>query len=351
VEITVTADPAASEPDAAGRVDPAKVVSLDVTANDTFPATGKRVTETEARGTVRFANLDFLRTNTVAAGSVVSTNAGVRFRTVASVTVPRADLVGLTVFPGRIGVNVIAVQPGTAGNVEPNTIVIVPKGEDPQALKVVNPDATKGGTHDETPQVTQDDVDGAVVQLTKSVASEFQAKLADPSIAAPGATVFNQTSSLGEATPTVDPATLVGQEIDTFELGLTASGTVLTADPAPVSQIADTLLRATLRPGHELVAGSIEVTVGEPVVSGQSVTFPATATGEEVATLDAGELRALVLGKSLESARSILAPYGEVVLTAWPDWVGSIPTIADRVTVRVEQGAPVETPAASGSSS
>jgi len=343
LDITVTADPNATEPDAEARVVPAVVLSLEVTTNDTFVATGKRVEEAAAKGTVRFSNLDFLRTNTVPGGSIVSTNAGVRFRTNATITVPRADLVGLTVFPGRKNVGVTAVEPGTTGNVEPNTIVIVPKGEDPQALKVVNPDAVSGGTHEEFPQVAQKDVDGALEQLNTALDTAFEARLADPSIAAPGATVFDTTAVLGEATPTLDTKTLVGQEVESFELGLTATGTVVTVNPAPVAEIADLLLRAKVEPGHELVADSIDVKVGEPVVSGQSVAFSTTATGQEVRILDADELRELIMGKPLQVARELLGSYGEVELTAWPDWVGSIPTIADRVEVRIEQGVPVET--------
>jgi hypothetical protein len=350
-QITVVADPGATEPDPAALVVPATVVPIEVTTSDTFVASGKRVEESQAAGTVRFSNLDFLRTNTIAGGSIVSTNAGVRFRTNATITVPRADLVGLTVFPGRRNVGVTALEPGVAGNVEPNTIVVVPKGEDPQALKVVNPDAASGGTHEEFPKVVQADVDDAMEKLTTALDAAFRARLADPSIGAPGATVFETTAVLGEATPSVDPATLVGQEIESFELELSATGTVLTVNPAPVSEIADQLLRATLDPGHQLVAGSIRVEVGDPVVSGQTVSFSATATGQEVATLDPDQLRTLILGKPLATARDLLAPYGTVELTAWPDWVGSIPTIADRVEVRIQQDIPVETPAPSGSAS
>jgi hypothetical protein len=275
----------------------------------------------------------------------------VRFRTNATITVPRADLVGLTVFPGRRNVGVTAVEPGTAGNVEPNTIVIVPKGEDPQALKVVNPDATSGGTHEEFPKVAQEDVDKAMEQLTAALDTAFRARLADPSIAAPGATVFDTTATLGDASPSIDPATLVGTEVESFELELSATGTVVTVNPAPVAEIAEQLLRAKVGPGHQLVANSIDVQVGAPVVSGQSVSFAATATGQEIAILDPDELRAMILGKPLATARELLASYGQVELTAWPDWVGSIPTIADRVDVRVEGDIPVETPAPSGSAS
>jgi hypothetical protein len=351
LRIVVTADPDATEPDAADRVVPAVVLPLEVTVSDTFPATGERVEETPATGTVRFSNLDFLRTNSVPAGSIVSTNAGIRFRTAKAVTVPKADLVGLTVFPGQVNVNVTAVDPGTAGNVQPNTIVIVPKGEDPQALKVVNPDETSGGTHEAFPQVAQEDVDAAMEQLTTALDAEFQARLADPSIAPPDTTVFVETATLGEATPSQDPAGLVEQEVESFELGLTATGSVVTVNPAPVAAIADELLRAGLEPGYRLVADSIQVQVGEPVVSGQSISFSATATGQQVAVLDADELRTMVLGKPLDDARQLLSAYGDVELTAWPDWVGTVPTIADRVELRIEDAVPVETPAPSGPAS
>ena len=351
LELTVAADPTVSEPNAESLVVPAVQVALDVAVSDTFPATGIRVEETNAIGRVRFSNLDFLRTNIVPAGSVVSTNAGVRFRTDARVTVPRADLIGLTVFPGKITVGVTAVDPGLAANVEPNTIVIVPRGEDPQALKVVNPDAVTGGTHDEFPTIAQADVDGALERLATSLQAEFQSRLADPSIAPPGATVVRETATLGEAIPTIDTTTLIDQELESFQLGLGATGRVIAVDPRPIVSIAEQRLRMTVKPDHQLVAGSIEVNVGQPTVSGQVVSFAATASARQVSILDADALRALVLGKSLDDARSILAPYGDVNVTAWPDWVGTIPTSGDRVAFTIEGSVPVEIPAPSTSSS
>ena len=342
--LTVTADPAVTAPNAESLVVPAVKVPLDVMVTDTFPATGKRVEETRASGQVRFSNLDFLRTNTVPGGSIVSTNAGVRFRTNSTITVPRADLVGLTVFPGRATVGVTAVQPGIAANVEPNTIVIVPKGEDPQALKVVNPDATTGGTHDEFPKVVQADVTAALKKLSAALDAAFQTRLDDPSIAAPGATVFRETAVRGDATPSIDPATLVDQEIAAFQLGLSATGTVISVDPSPISALAEQKFRASVTAGHELVAGSINVTVGAASVSGQVVSFPATAAGQQIAELDPAALKALVLGKSLDDARAALAAYGDARVTTWPDWVGSIPTIDSRVSLTIQSSVPLETP-------
>ena len=84
---------------------PAEQVPVPVSVNDTFNATGKRVEVTNATGTVRFQNLDPTGTNRIAAGSVVRTNTGIRFRTDGTVTVPRAELVTIgtqiTLTPGR----------------------------------------------------------------------------------------------------------------------------------------------------------------------------------------------------------------------------------------------------------
>jgi hypothetical protein len=163
--------------------------------------------------------------------------------------------------------------------------------------------------------------------------------------------VFEETLTVGEPSPNVDPSTFVGQEIDSFELQMTAQATILAVDPGPVAAIAETLIRGLVKPGYDLVAGSIDVTVGSPEVTGQSVSFPVTARAQQVAILDADELRERVMGKPLDTARALLAPFGEVELTAWPDWVSSVPTLADRVDVQIERSVDIETPAPAGSSS
>jgi hypothetical protein len=73
-----------------------------------------------------------------------------------------------------------------------------------------------------------------------------------------------------------------------------------------------------------------------------------TATAQQVAVLDPDELRQLVMGKPLETARELLARFGEVELTAWPDWVSSVPTLADRVDVQINQAVEVEAPTPTG---
>ena len=68
----------------------------------------------------------------------------------------------------------------------------------------------------------------------------------------------------------------------------------------------------------------------------------------QVQVPDAAELKRLILGKPFDEARSILAPFGDVELKLWPDWVTSVPTLDARVDVEVQPPLPVEIVESSG---
>ena len=349
--MTIVADTTATQPDPTRGVVPAKEISIPVAVNNTFSATGKRVETTKATGTVRFENLDPTSTNRIPGGSIVRTASGVRFRTQATITVPRAELVGLTIFPARASVKVTAVDGGPDGNVDAGTITIVPSGENSFFLKVTNPEPTAGGTSTEFSRVTQADIDGALAALNLSLQQAFQEAMADPALETDGSTVFPSTGQLGEATPSVAPDTLLGQEVTTFGLGLSADGTVIAVDEGPVSSLAEPKIQAAVSPGHELVPGSIKVDVGEAIITGQTVSFPVQATAEQIAVLDPEQLKAMVLGKRIDEARAILAPFGQVALSVSPDWTGSVPSFDSRVTLTIDRAVPIETPGPSAPAS
>jgi hypothetical protein len=344
IPLTVLADTTTTEPDAVRGVVPATEISIPVSVNDTFSATGKRIELTKATGTVRFENLDPTSTNRIAAGSIVRTNAGIRFRTQVTITVPAAELVGLTIFPSRASVKVTAFDGGPDSNVEANTIVVVPPGENSFFLKVSNPDPTSGGSRQEFARVVQADIDAALAALALKLQQAFQEAMADPALETNGATVFPSTGRLGEPTPDVATETLVGQEVPTFALALSATGTVTAVDSAPVSSIAETQLRAAVTAGHELVPGSVEIVVGDAVIVGQSVSFPVQASAQQIAILDPAALKASVLGKSIADAKATLAAYGAVEITISPDWTDSVPGFDSRVTLTIDRPVQVETP-------
>jgi hypothetical protein len=340
---SVVADTTASEPDPEAGVVPADLISVDVSAQDTFESTGVRVERTRASGRVTFQSLDTSRTNTIPKGSIVSTEGGVQFRTLQSARLPRAQVVPpLSINPSSASVEVEAVRNGTTGNVPANAITVVPPAEDPAITQVRNPAPTEGGSRTEFPEVSQEDVDKAMATLQEQLDASFQGQLSDPLVAPTGTTIFDETAVLGEATPTANLEELVGQELEAFELGLTANGTVVAVDPSPVESIAQTRLESFVSPGFELVDGSVRIEPGVPVIEGQTVRFPVTVEASQVQIPDAAELKRLIMGKTQDEARSLLAPFGDVDLNLWPDWVTSVPTFDARVNVEVRPPLPVE---------
>jgi hypothetical protein len=359
VELTVRADPAATDVDPATDTVPAQRLTFKVETSDTFQTKGTRVEKTRASGSVTFEN-GTTSAKTIAGGSIVSTEGGIQFRTARSVTIPPSEIFPLPSI-GKASVDIEAVITGTGGNVPANAITVVPRGEDPNELRVNNPDPTTGGTRKEFPQVGQDEIDAALASLRKQLGTKFNQLLANPTGVPEGMTLFPETKHLGAGTPTSDPGDLVGKEVDSFDLGMTANGTVTAVDEAAVEEFAASEITGDVAAGHRLVDDSVTVTIGEPAVDGDVVMFPVTATAQQVRELDGKAMLAQVKGKTVSQARSILQQYGEVNLSVWPDWVTAIPTIDARVSLKAEtsttplkpgeSGAPDESPGSGASAS
>jgi hypothetical protein len=339
--LRIVASTTATEPDPARLIVPARSIEIPLEASGTFPATGTRIEEEKAKGTVRFDNLDPSSSNTIPKGSVVSTKSGIRFRTDAAVSLPAAQLVasptGFEIVPSRKSVGVTAVDAGPEGNVEARAIENVPRGEASFLLKVINPEATTGGKRTEFKRVKQEDVDAATAALTAQLEAKFEDRLDDPDLPGDAATVFPETKALGTPTFDVKPDSLVGKEVETFELKATSSGTVIAVDTAPVQTVAEARIQSSVSPGYTLIDGSGQVDPAPAEISNGVITFPVVVTARQVIVLDPEAIKQEIMGKPLDQAREILATYGEAQLDVWPDWVGTVPTLDTRVEVFTQQ--------------
>jgi hypothetical protein len=340
VSFEVRADPAVAEPDAAAGVVPAERLAIPLGVTGTFPATGVRVEETKAAGVVRFTSENTFVPVTIPAGTRVATQAGTAFSTREAVTVERASFV---TGPTSATVAIDAQAAGPGGNVAAGTITELSDDIRQFLISVTNPEATSGGTRTEFPRVERADVDAALADLGTELAAQFEARLADPATTPPGTTLFPATRALGESTPSVDPATLVGQEAASFDLGLTAEGAVTAVDDSPLESLASTRIRAAVDPDHLLVEDSIVIDIGVPTVDGETVLFPVSVEAVQVLVLDAADLLAEVKGRPIHQARTILERYGRVDIVLWPEWVTAIPTLDARLSLVVDDSGSVPT--------
>ncbi|MFM2105001.1 MAG: hypothetical protein RL338_33 [Chloroflexota bacterium] len=354
IEATVVADPAATAADPAAGIIPATIRTFPLAASGTFAATGIRVEETPARGSVRWQNCDPTRAYTIPGGTSVRTASGIAFLTDESVFLPVAILTGQ---PPRItcqlrDVTVVAAIDGTTGNVAAAAIDTVPGSYNSVVLRVSNPLATAGGTRVERPQVTAEDVAAALATLEKEldVALEASVAAAVGEGADDGALVFEATATRDAAIMTPGPDSLVGTEVERFELSAASTGSVLAVDPAIAGALVEGRLEQAIPAGSSLVPGTRSVEVGEGRVVDGRVAFPVRGTASVVRVVDPAAVRAAVAGRGIEAARAAAGDFGAATVVAWPDWVTTLPVASsDRLVVTVAyegiDGTPLEPPA------
>ncbi len=335
ISLQVTADPSASAVDAANLVIPAQQVSVPLSAQGTFPATGQKVNLTPAKGTVVFTSNDTIGPVKIPAGTTVGTSDGVQFLTSSTVITPRATVSGTTITPGRASTAVTAVAPGPAGNVPAHAIALLPTQLQAFQVSVDNPAATSGGTRSVTKVVSQQDYDAAVQQLTTRIDAQLGSAATNPVAAPAGSTLIAATAARGAVAAAPSAAALVGSATSSFQLTATATATVLAVSQQLLAGLAASYLQQHLPAGWSLFPDSIRTTVSNASVQGGHVTFTVTAQAERWHPLDAAALLAQVKGRSVADARAILQQYGEVSITTWPSFVTTIPTLDARVSLTV----------------
>jgi len=342
VDLTVIADPTATAIDQVRGVVPAQVVTIPLTATDTFNATGTKPVDTAATGTVTFVSFNTGRSVFVPQGTRVSTASGVAFGTAKAVTVPRAK--PLDPNGGRASVDVSAAASGPTGNVAAGAIDQVSSAIEAALVNfndpVSNAAPTTGGTHTVIQVIQQSDYDAAVASLRATLKTQLDAAGADPANAPAGVTLIAASATVGDTTADQPASALVNKQKDTFSLTVSGDGTIDGVDQTQVQQVAAARLAASVPAGYELFPTTVQTQVGPAVVSGGQISFSASATGQIAATLDPSVLLAQVGGKTVGQARTILEALGTVTIETSPFYVSSIPDDPSRVTITVQPPQP-----------
>ncbi|HEX9634329.1 MAG TPA: baseplate J/gp47 family protein [Candidatus Limnocylindria bacterium] len=314
-------------------------------------ATGDQPVLTPAGGSVVFLNYSYV-TVEVPQGTRVSAGGDVFFTTVERVVAPPGDLVGSGIVPGQVSVGVAAEVAGLGGNVAAEAIDTVENRNVDRFLqgfpsqrgrRVINPEATAGGTEDHLPVIKQEDVDAVIAQMMPL----FQEGL-DRVLAADPARLY---PPMDPPAPVIDvPDGLVGSQGQaTFEL----SGTLTYAAPYVLRADVEAKARAQLMAdgdaassGTTLLPETIAVDLGPATLNGLGVSVQVTVRAEAAPDIDTDQLRELAAGKTAEEVSAALDELGDVTVRLWPDWVDRVPRLDWRI--QIDLAAPVgESPSGS----
>ncbi len=313
--------------------------SAHLTTTQDGTATGERLDEIPATGTVVFSNWNTVAV-AVPAGTKVSVQGGPAFTTDKRIVVPRGKFNGGSINPGRGSVSVTAAAGGPAGNVDAGAINTVDDAsvrtflrgfpDNPNRL-VTNSNATTGGSETKHAVIQQTDVDALVTAIT----AELQQHLAEALSGQPDR--IYQGPPADEKVVVEIPPDLVGKE-DTATFTLTGTldfnrAYVMRSDieqPARTRLLADT---TAVPAGKSVLADSIAMEVGAVTMAADKLQVEVSMRAAAAAAIDESAVRDRVAGMSSSEAEAALAALGKVKVDFWPGWVDHIPRLGFRISV------------------
>lgn len=297
-------------------------VSAEVSAEAVSAATGTSdVPSSRATGTVVFTNL-LAQDYTVGRNTAVRTSAGspVRFLTAGDVTVPPL---------GQAAVGVEAVEPGPQGNVGVGLINRV-EGASARAVRVTNPEPTRGGGVSQVRAVTQEDRD----TLRRTLLAELRAQGYQRVLERP-----ESEGGLREGEYLVPGSVRVLQvlhetfdrfateEAESVKLEMLVAVTGVVVDLGDAYNLARHVLSQRLPDGYVLRDSQYRPgLMGDNVIGDGTLTFFVDAEGVAEAELEPDQVKRALRGKPFEEGMASLA-------TAWQSQelpVEDLPTVEIR---------------------
>ncbi len=320
------------------RTIPAVRLDVVVEGSASTPATGqKSVPSSKARGSVTFFNL--LTTSYVVPSNTVvrttATNAPVRFVTLNDVEVPPA---------GRASVEIEAIEPGPAGNVNPGQINRV-EGVPSLAVTVINEALTSGGSNVILPAVTEADYRRLRAELQRKLLREAAAKMQQlPEVLNERLLVLPQTLFIADRQDESFDR-FIGEQAERVALNMRLQVAGLAVSPRDLETLAREALKPKVPPGFDLLAA--EARRGEVAEegTGRDVVLFVEARGLVGAAIDENAVRRLVRGKTPAEAQSVLLQTFSLKrnprIEAGPDWlmalVNRLPILTIRIQTQVER--------------
>jgi hypothetical protein len=244
-------------------------------------------------------------------------------------------------------VNIIAVQPGSPGNVGSHTITgsNAIQGNNFSCLTVDNPAATGGGTDPSTtPQMTEADFDAGRAQLEQELRQSIAQTLVG---GGQQGEKLSETIIYGPPQYTTDHQP--NDKVPTFSGTMTISGEGNFYSDADVQKAFQTYLAQRVPNDQQLLTESpIQVQYRILVAtSGGNLTFLGSAAAYVAPKLDEARIRAQIVGRPLAQARFYLEklPIRSVAIKEQPLSLPLMPLLVNRITLHyvVEQNAPVTT--------
>ncbi|HYI16149.1 MAG TPA: baseplate J/gp47 family protein [Thermomicrobiales bacterium] len=314
-----------------------ETINSTLTFSATIPTTGERFEpDAAARGAVLLTNASTVEV-LVPAGTIVSSEAGLQFTTVADVVVPAADPYGsLTI--GSATIEVAATAPGPDSNVVAETVF----GQLDSGIYYLNRDPIGGGTLRRIATVSQADIDTlnnrAKQDLDSKAIGAIDARLTD------GQQLLTDTEERGQIQSTLSHS--VGADATSLKLD---ASLMLSAQAYSLDDIHERAeaavterLRATAGDDVTILRDTLRTSEPQPVAGSEGAAFTVDASAtvrSNISQADLDAIRAELSGEDAEAATARIRQVpgvAEVEIDHSPNWLGGrMPRLASRIQIEV----------------
>ncbi|MBI2846171.1 MAG: baseplate J/gp47 family protein [Chloroflexi bacterium] len=327
----VIVDPLASEVNEEELTIPGQMLEVELLGKEGMPTTARKdQPSTTAEGEVVFINLT-AEPVIIPKGTVVSTSGGINIRFQTKVEANLAPGYGQ-----QLAVPIAAMEPGPAGNVPALAINRVEGGLS-YRLRVINNQATSGGTAVQVPYVTLEDKNLLKGRLMQRLQQEGYTSLASQLV---GQLLLPGYPELIVLAETYDHA--VGDESGALNLELRVLARGIAIREMDLSTIAFSLVQAQAESEIQILPQGMEFILGEPREEDEKIILPLTVRAQSMPRFDEVQIKNGILGQPIPQALEYIfqelsltrQPQVEVNPVGWP----FMPWLPARIQISINLG-------------
>jgi len=331
---------------------PGKLASDEQDLTKPFAASGTKNIGTKSKGKITVYNYWDDKPHDIAAGSKLTTTAGISFVSTAAVTVPAGhpNIIPPSTYeinpPGTIDVNVEAVDVGEAGNIGASnfTISSVPSVQQSKIYGKSSA-AMAGGTNQIVKIVADKDISDAKTSTENELQNTIVAKIKS------GLTASDKLldSAVLPSVTSESASAKVGDQVDTFNYTAKIKVTALTFSEDDFKTMLLESAKTKLASDKQLVTNnseSVKYEVSSTDIAAGMIILKGTFDGYIAGKYDTDAMKIAIKFKSVTAATTKLTSYPGVLsasITSNPSFLRSLPALARRITINFNYGSAATT--------
>ncbi len=304
-----------------------------------FPTTKEEQVEKKAGGTIIIYNKYSSESQTLVENTRFLSENGELFKTVETITVPGAKIVGGEIVPNSTNIEIKAAEPGEKYNIEATTFTIPGfKGTAKyDGFYGESTESMTGGIVGKVKVASNEDIQGAKEVLTEELKGIVNRELKED--------ILDELYVLEEATlvEVVESSASVesGDPVEKFKVKIKVSGKILAFNEEDAISLINSNLEENISENKTIIKDSIEINYKlNDINLSEGRARLVCEVKEDIAwKIDIDKIKQELSGKKEIDVREYLSSQPEIKsakVIFWPFWVKKIPSDEEKIEVRLD---------------